>query len=433
MKRIFFVLLAGSMLYTFSYADDSLKIYNRREQALKKWRDNKFGMFIHWGLYSIPAGVWKGKESKHPNAEHIQLSNKIPNKEYAKLAEKFDPEKFDPEKWVKLAKEAGMKYMIITAKHQDGFAMYHSDVSSFNVVDTTPFAKDPLKMLAAAARKNDLDFGFYYSQARDHRHPYANFNRYGNTWDFPKASREQYIRYLNEKAKPQIKELLTNYGDISVMWFDVPYKIPPEQSKNIYQLVKSIQPDCLINSRLGGPLWDYKSLGDNEIADSPNDSPWETCMTTNDTWGYRKSDNNWKTSKQVIRYLVDIAGKGGNLLLNVGPKADGTIPIPAVKILEGVGKWMDKNSESIFGTKATVIDQPRWGRCTAKDDKIFLHVFDWPENGKLKISNITFEPKRAYFLENKRNIGFSKIDNSIYFALPDKPLNDIDTVIVLAK
>lgn len=395
------------------------------------WSEARFGMFIHWGLFSIPAGVWEGKASRRRYAEHIMLSEKIPMAEYAKLAAQFNPQKFSADEWVGLARRAGMRYLVFVTKHQDGFAMFDSKVSDFDIADATPFGRDPAKELAAAAKAQGLKMGFYYSHARDHHHPLANWNKYGNTWDFPKRTREDFIRYLNEKAKPQIRELLTRYGDVGVMWFDVPYDIPPEESRAIVDLVHGLQPGCLVNSRVGGETWDYQSLGDNQIADAALGEPWETCMTLNDSWGFHSLDHNWKSPAQVVRHLADIVSKGGNLLLNIGPKADGTIPEESVRCLEEVGRWMAKNGESIHGASASPIGQPAWGRCTAKGTRLYLHVFDWPADGKLIVGGLTAAVSRAAMLADRTALEFSGKDKGVTIALPAKPTDPAHAVIVL--
>jgi alpha-L-fucosidase len=400
-------------------------------ERLAWWREAKFGLFIHWGLYSIPAGVWPGKVVKGKYAEHIMLGGKIPLAEYAKLAAEFNPQKFDANAWVGLAKQAGMGYLVFVAKHQDGFAMFDSKVSDFNIVAGTPFKRDPAKELSAAAKAQGMKMGFYYSHARDHQHPLANWNKYGNTWDFPPRTKEDFLRYLNEKAKPQIRELLSRYGDVGVMWFDVPYNIPDEESAQIVELVHTLQPGCLVNSRVGGASWDYRSLGDNQISEAALGEPWETCMTINDTWGYHKLDQHWKPAAQIIRHLADIVSKGGNLLLNIGPKADGTIPEESVRCLEDIGRWMAKNAESIHGASASPIGQPAWGRCTAKDQRLYLHVFDWPVDGSLLVEGLPAKVSRAVLLADGRALPFAAKDRSVTLTLPAKPGDAAHAVIAL--
>jgi alpha-L-fucosidase len=402
------------------------------EQRLKWFEHDKFGMFIHWGLYAIPAGEWEGTEPEHNYAEHIMRTAQIPVKEYEKLAKQFNPTKFDPDKWVQIAKDAGMKYMVITAKHHDGFAMYDSKVSEFDIVDASPYPGDLMLELSKACQKQDLRFGFYYSHARDWHEPGSSWNTYANTWDFPEGTPEDFDRYLKQKAMPQVRELLTDYGPIAVMWFDTPYKISKQQSQAFVDLVHRLQPQCLVNSRVGNELGDYRSMGDNEIPDTGIEFAWETAGTMNDSWGFKKSDNNWKTTDVIIHQLVDIVSKGGNYLLNVGPTAEGVIPPVSQKILHEVGHWMDQNSESIYGTTASPVGRLPWGRCTAKPDRLYFHVFDWPDDGQLVVPPIKGDVKHVYILSHPdhKSLDFNKQESGeIVVNVPPKPVDTIDTVI----
>ncbi len=316
----------------------------------KEWfKQAKFGMMIHWGLYSLPAGEWKGKRMKDIG-EWAQCYFRIPNAEYHALANVFNPVLFDAEEWVKLAKDAGMKYMVFTSKHHDGFAMYHSKVSKFNIVDATPFGRDVLAELAEACYKHDLKLGLYYSQDLDWSEPNGGGYTYGktwcggtaywtNNWDFPDDEHKNYTQCFEAKIKPQVKEILTGYGDLCLIWFDVPATISPEQSDELYALVKHYQPNCLINSRIGNGKGDYTSAGDNQIPDDDKGAMlYETPATLNDTWGYKSFDNNWKNAARVRELKEHLNSRGINYLLNVGPDYLGRIPAPSVDILREVGR-----------------------------------------------------------------------------------------------
>src|SRR5690349_2759768 len=313
-----------------------------KQKRLEWFRNAHFGMMIHWGLYSVPAGTWKGKRIEGLG-EWIMNHAKISVKEYEQLAPQFDPEKFNAEEIVRIAKNAGMKYIVITSKHHDGFAMYHSKVSKYNIYDATPFHRDPMKELADAAQKAGIKLCFYYSQTQDWHEPDA----VGNTWDFKDDSKKDFEKYLKEKVEPQVRELLTNYGPIGLIWFDTPRNITKEQSKELVDLVHSIQPDCLVSGRVGHGLGDYDSAGDNQISVGKVKRVWETPVTMNDTWGYKSYDQNWKPVSVLIRQLVQVASQGGNYLLNVGPTSEGLIPQPSVDRLKAVGDWMKVHSDAV--------------------------------------------------------------------------------------
>ena len=316
----------------------------------KEWfKDAKFGMMIHWGLYALPAGEWKGRRMEDIG-EWAQEYFRIPNAEYARLADAFNPILFDADEWAKLAADAGMKYMVFTSKHHDGFAMYKSDVSPYNIVDATPFGRDVVGELAEACRKRGLKFGLYYSQDLDWNHPHGGGYKTGktwcggkaywtNNWDFPDADKKDYAICFEEKIKPQVTEILTRYGDLCLVWFDVPFTISQAQTDELYRLVKKYQPDCLVNSRIGNGYGDYTSAGDNQIPDDDKgEMLFETPATLNDTWGYKSFDNNWKNADRVIELKKHLNERGINYLLNVGPDALGRIPAPACDILREVGR-----------------------------------------------------------------------------------------------
>jgi alpha-L-fucosidase len=336
----------------------------------QQWfKDAKYGLFIHWGLYCILAGEYKGVKTDRI-AEWIENHLDIPVAEYEKLAEQFHPTQFDADAFVRRAKEQwGMKYLVLTAKHHEGFAMYDSKVSDFNVVKATPYGRDILKELQLACEKYDMRLGFYYSQAQD--------------WDDPNGfmsgkdnSHKDFQKYFDEKCKPQVKELLENYGRISLIWFDTPMGITVEQTQELIDLVKSIQPDCLLSGRTGNHMGDYMTTGDNFIPRLPYDGDWEIPATVNDTWGYNKFDTNWKSADTILHLLLKIVSRGGNYLLNVGPTADGIVPQACVEVLNEVGSYVTENAEAIYGTKPVGIypyEIPGI-EFTRREHKLYVHV-----------------------------------------------------------
>jgi alpha-L-fucosidase len=309
----------------------------------------KFGLMVHWGLYCLPAGEWKGRRMPYIG-EWAQAYFRIPNREYHQLTRAFDPILFDADQWVDLAKDAGMQYMVVTAKHHEGFAMYHSKVSPFNVVDATPFGRDVIGELANACAKKGMKLGLYYSQDLDWSQPDGGGYTAGHTWcdgsagwtndwDFPDNDKKDYAKCFEAKIKPQVTELLTGYGDLCLIWFDTPRTIRPEQSRELADLVRKYQPGCLINSRIGNGVGDYRSMGDNQIPDFvPEEDLVESPCTLNDTWGYKSFDNNWKDADTVLALKKHLNDRGVNYLLNVGPDYLGRIPAPAVDILREAGR-----------------------------------------------------------------------------------------------
>ena len=337
-----------------------------KEARLAWFREAKYGLFIHWGLYAIPAGEWEGKRVRGIG-EWIMFRAQIPVPVYEGLAKQWNPVKFDPDAWVQLAQDAGMKYIVITSKHHDGFALYDSKTSAFDVVDATPFKRDILKELAAACAKRGMRLGFYYSQAQD----WHEKNGMGNTWDFGPDEKKDYDQYLRDKAEPQVKELLTGYGPVALIWFDTPRQMTPERGQRFVDIVRTTQPETLIDGRLG-IAGDYVSTGDNFIPGEVSAEAWETPATINHTWGYRKDDHDWKSPGDVVFKLVDIVSKGGNYLLNVGPTAEGVIPQPSQDTLRTAGQWLKKNGEAVYGTGSTPGakssgKRPRGGRRTCAE------------------------------------------------------------------
>ena len=387
---------------------------------------------IHWGLYSVPAGEWKGKLIPGLG-EWIMNRARIPISEYEQLAPQFNPVKFDADAWVRMAKDAGMKYIVITSKHHDGFAMYGSKASKYNIVDATPFHRDVMKELAAACHKYGLKLCFYYSQTQDWHEPDA----VGNDWDFTPESKKDFARYLEEKVKPQVTEILTNYGPIGLIWFDTPRNITKEQSQELVDLVHKLQPDCLVSGRVGHGLGDYDSAGDNQISVGQVKRDWETPVTMNDTWGFKRDDQNWKPTNILIQQLVQVSSRGGNYLLNVGPTSEGLIPQPSVERLTEVGKWLKLNSEAVYGAGPSPFPyELPWGLLTTKQGKVFLHVFKWPPKA-LVIYGLKSKVNRAYLLSNKERLKFTQradqqMDHyALSIELPVSAPDKNDSVIVL--
>lgn len=375
-----------------------------KKDRLAWWREARFGMFIHFGLYSALEGSWNGEEEKGIG-EWIQARKKIPLADYRTYAPKLTLEKFDAKEYVRLAKAAGMKYIVFTSKHHEGFAMYDSAYSDYNVVNMGPSHRDPAKELAEAAREAGIKLCFYYSQALDWEDP----DGVGNDWDYD-PEKKDVQRFIDGKCKHQLKEILTNYGDLGLIWFDVPRGINRKQSEEIRDYVKSIQPDCLVSGRISYEpgVGDYGSLGDNEIPAGKVLGDWETPATLNHTWGYKKNDNNWKAPETLIRQLIELLSKGVNYLLNIGPKPDGAIPEESILILEEMGKWVHLNEEAVYGTSCTPFSIDfNWGRAAVKENCLYLYLFE--KMTHLELAGIRNQVKRAVLIgEEKKEVAFEQ-------------------------
>jgi alpha-L-fucosidase len=344
--------IAANTSQVFAQAPSAGTESTEARQARLAWfKEAKYGLFIHWGLYAIPAGEWKGRPVPGLG-EWIMNRARIPVAEYEKLAQQWNPTQFNADRWVELAQEAGMKYIVITSKHHDGFAMFDSAVSRWNVVAATPFKRDVLKEFAAACQKRGMPLGFYYSQSQD----WHEAGGAGNDWDFGPdvgpdgKERKDYDGYLRGKAEPQVRELLTKYGAVALIWFDTPRMMTPERAQRFADILRTLQPQTLIDGRLGA-AGDYVSTGDNVIPSGVQSEYWEVPATTNHTWGYRKDDEDWKSPGEITFKLIDIVSKGGNYLLNVGPMANGVIPQMAQENLRTVGRWLKVNGEAVYGAR----------------------------------------------------------------------------------
>ena len=350
--------------------------------GLAWWREARFGMFIHWGLYAIPAGVWEGEEVPGIG-EWIMSRKRIPRQRYAELARSFDPVRFDARAWVELAVQAGMRYLVITAKHHDGFALFRSPCCPYNVVDATPFGRDPLAELAQECAAAGIKLGLYYSQDQDWHDPDGS----RNDWDFDEDGKD-FAAYLERKVKPQLRELLTQYGPIGLIWFDTPYTISREHSIELRDFVHRLQPECLVSGRIGNDVGDYGSLGDNQIPAGRVRADYETPATLNDTWGYKSTDHHWKSVSTLLLLLIDLASKGVNYLLNVGPTAAGVIPEPSAERLREIGAWMAVNGEAIHGTGGSPFPYEHDSlRMTCKPGRLFIHLLR-PQAGRLVVHGL---------------------------------------------
>jgi alpha-L-fucosidase len=421
------------------------KVDPAREKRLEWFREAKYGLFIHWGLYAIPAGQWNGKRSLGIG-EWVMFRSRVPVKEYEQLATRFNPVKFNADEWVNLAKDAGMKYIVITSKHHDGFAMFKSNVSAYNIVDATPFKRDVLKELADACARGGIRLGFYYSQSQD----WHEKNGAGNTWDFGPDQQKDYDEYLRGKAEPQVRELLTRYGKVALIWFDTPRMMTGDRAHRFTRIVRELQPDTLIDGRLGAE-GDYRSTGDNVIPSGVSGDAWEVPATINHTWGYRTDDTDWKSPGQITFKLIDIVSKGGNYLLNVGPTAEGVIPQASQDILRTVGRWLQVNGEAVYGAGPTpfgdelgepspkgakdlrgdllVYQQTQW-RVTTKPGKLYITFFDEPRV-PFAIPSMKNRITRAYRLADKAPVAMKTENGRTYLDLERPIFDPMATVVVV--
>lgn len=409
------------------------------------FEEARYGMFIHWGLYSAAEGLWKGEPIRYANnyAEWIRYRNRISKEEYGEMAKRFIWNKINPEEWVVLAKESGMKYIIITSKHHDGVALWDTNVGDYSLPKLSGTNRDIIKEIADACRKHDMKLGFYYSHWLDWEHPYA--------WDHNQeltghVTDEQFNQYWQEKAIPQMRELLTNYGDIAMMWFDmwIPYEktiFKREQLEQAVALIRELQPNCLINSRLGLPTdakyVDFETLGDNQFGTSYVGHPWETPGTIAHSWGYNGQEKNWKSTGQLFESLISNVALNGGFTLNIGPRADGTVPYESISRLHDIGKWLGRYGEALYGNTGLdlQVSQHDWGKITKnrKSNTIYLHVFNWPLDGKLRLSGINSPPQKAELLlaNGSQPLDFEQYGPLTHIKLPQQQSDPFISVIRL--
>ena len=398
----------------------------REDHRLDWFRDARFGMFVHWGLYAELAGRWRG-EPVAGIGEWIMQRARIPDAEYRQVAETFNPTDFDAAAWVALAKAAGQRYLTITAKHHDGFCMFDTRTTDYNIVAATPFGRDPLQELAEECAAQGIRLCFYYSQTQDWHHPGGD----GNNWDHPTPDDAAFDAYLQDYVTAQVRELLTNYGPVGLIWFDTPRRISVEQSRQLVDLVHEIQPDCLVNGRIGNGLGDYGSAEDQTIPGALVEMDWESCMTMNDTWGYKADDDGWKPTRMLIHQLIDSASRGGNYLLNVGPTGSGAIPEPSVARLREVGAWMDRNGEAIHDTRPGPIQDVADVRSTVRSGVIYLHLLAWPEERSVVLPAWEATVTSARLLADGTALTYRQDDAGVTIALPDAAPDPDATVIAL--
>ena len=400
----------------------------QQDARLQWFREARFGLFIHWGVYAVPAGFWQGKPVA---AEWIMHRGKIPVADYRAFAEDFTAAKYDPTGWAQLAADAGVKYVVITAKHHDGFALYDSAYSDWNAVKSSGAKRDLLQPLAEAVRAKGLKFGTYYSQAQDWNNPGGSTGT-APAWD--PAQKGDFDEYLKRVSLPQIRELLEKFHP-DILWWDTEYQMTPERARPFFALVTA-HPNVIHNSRLGGGvLGDFRTSEQRIPASAMLGRALEVNMTINNSWGYRSDDLNWKSAQQLIRNLSDIASKDGNFLLNVGPTAEGVIPAPEVERLLAIGRWLKVNGEAIYATRGGPYSKPlAWGRTTQQAHAqggatLYLHIWEWPTDGKIILPDLQQSPRSGHLLASGTAVTFSVSPEGLVVTLPGSaPDPDVSVV-----
>ncbi|MHA7110248.1 alpha-L-fucosidase [Sunxiuqinia elliptica] len=436
------------LIFVCSFSVGSLFAQKQTNERAKWFVDSRFGMFIHWGLYSGAEGIWKGEKLRYDNdyAEWIFYRNQIDREEYVTLLDRFDWDSIDPEQWVLLAKKAGMKYITLTAKHHDGFALWDSQIGNYDLGDLTSPKRDIVKELAEACQKHGVKLGLYYSHWVDWEHP----NGWNHEREIAGMSNEEYDVYWQGKVVPQMRELLTNYGEISMIWFDMWINhseaiVSKKQLLQLKSLIRALQPNCLVNSRLGLSIEedrdiDYKTLGDNQLGDKKENFPWQSPATVAHSWGFHAMEEQWKSTTTLLHSLINNVSLNGNFMLNIGPRANGDVPYEIAQRLEEMGSWLAVNGDAIYGSGAFDLDknQHDWGKITCKTTadgttKLYLHVFNWPLNKQLQVTGITEAPQKAYLLADKQQAAlpfdFGEVLTTI--SLPQMQPDSYVSVVVL--
>ena len=435
-----FLLILFFNLISHTYAQQQIN------QRAEWFVDDRFGMFIHWGVYSGAEGYWKGEKLRDDNdyAEWILYRNRIERNEYLELLDRFKWDEIDPEEWVLLAKNAGMKYVTITAKHHDGFALWDSKVTDYDVANHTEPSRDIIGELARACQKHGLKLGLYYSHWVDWEHPYG----WDHTREIYGITDEQYNQYWQEKVVPQMRELLTKYGPIGLIWFDMWIHhsetiVKKEQLMQLKEMIRELQPGCLINSRLGlsveedGDV-DFQTLGDNQLGDTKKEYPWQTSATVAHSWGYHRTDTEWKSTTTLLQSMISNVSLNGNFMLNIGPRADGSVPYEISGRLLEMGDWLAVNGESVYGSGALDLNKNLhdWGKITHKatgsGHNLYLHLFSWPTDREISLTGIQQKPARIYLLSDKSreplDFDFQEVEATI--KLPSRPSEERISVLV---
>lgn len=436
LSTVIVVLFSASQIFAQQqmdkmWGDQQVKTASLKNEHGHMFEWGNYAMFIHWGLFSHLGNVWNGK-TYYGIGEwmmDVNMANADKN-EYKAVARSFNPTHFDALKIAQLAKDAGMKYIIITSKHHDGFAMYHSLCDKFNIVDATPFRRDPMKELAEACKQLGLGFGFYYSHNQDWTTPGAS----GASKVDAEGNVKTFDDYFNTKCLPQVEEITKNYGDIELIWFDTPGDIPQKYVQKLVDVVHKNQPEALVSGRVGYNLGDYQTLGDMEVPLENIEGLWESVDVTNDVWGYAWYDQNWKSPKQILKNLISTIARGGTYMLNIGPDGLGDIPEFVSKALQASGKWIARYPQVVYGTEPSPWKHALpWGDVVKQGNKLYLNVYEWPTSGKLYLPGLKTEIKSAGILNGKKQqrIKYEKEGSWTVFDIPYCKPDPMITVIEL--